>query len=266
MIHDIVPRGEMLRLEVSLRRGVPQAQPRDYRGAPYNMTQGRALQLELRDERLKVRAARLDVYEGGGGLYARLRREGRGRGESCATRAGACHRGMGESARVGDDDHRVGCRGEPLDEGRVARVSNLSGGVARASGGRRGAGSGGREAEGRRGGGAGGRAGGRAGVEVPACMVANCACVLEHESLNCLMMFEIFSWRCTSSCAARTASQITRKVARLRAGSETAQGGALSSGGGRGAGRARAQREPPRPPGRPRTACRGGSAASRGSG
>jgi len=42
MIHDIVPRGEMLRLEVSLRRGVPQAQPRDYRGAPYNMTQGRA--------------------------------------------------------------------------------------------------------------------------------------------------------------------------------------------------------------------------------
>ena len=51
MIHDIVPRGEMLRLEVSLRRGVPQAQPRDYRGAPYNMTQGRALQLELRDER-----------------------------------------------------------------------------------------------------------------------------------------------------------------------------------------------------------------------
>ena len=95
MIHDIVPRGEMLRLEVSLRRGVPQ----DYRGAPYNITQGRALQLELRDERLKVRAARLDVYEGGGGLYARLRREERGRGESCATRAGACHRGMGESAR-----------------------------------------------------------------------------------------------------------------------------------------------------------------------
>eukprot|EP00966_Prymnesium_polylepis_P215626 4993526-Prymnesium_polylepis.1 len=31
-----------------------------------------------------------------------------------------------------------------------------------------------------------------------ACMVENCACVLEHDSLNCLMMLETFSKRWTS--------------------------------------------------------------------
>eukprot|EP00965_Chrysotila_dentata_P203530 6181783-Pleurochrysis_carterae.AAC.1 len=53
---------------------------------------------ELRDERLEVRARGLDVDEGGCGLHARVR----------------------------DDDHGVGGRGEALDERRVVRVAHLA--------------------------------------------------------------------------------------------------------------------------------------------
>lgn len=54
------------------------------------------------------------------------------------------------------------------------------------------------------------------------CIVEKLEEVFEHESLNCLMMFDTFSKRWWSECSSRTACEITRKVARSKSTTSSA--------------------------------------------